>query len=57
MSITQFDYRMKLHYSQTFITAETADAMFDYRMKLHYSQTKKNKKKNCNSFTYQINYT
>ena len=35
----EFDYHMKLHYSQTQIPFGSFVCQFDYHMKLHYSQT------------------
>ena len=38
-SIGQFDYHLKLHYSQTTNIAPQMGRRFDYHLKLHYSQT------------------
>ena len=35
----EFDYHMKLHYSQTHCLTQLLRLSFDYHMKLHYSQT------------------
>ena len=37
--INEFQYLMKLHYSQTAIVVTSEEIQFQYLMKLHYSQT------------------
>ena len=37
--MTEFQYLMKLHYSQTEPKTSLSANMFQYLMKLHYSQT------------------
>ncbi len=39
MGALEFDYHMKLHYSQTIFYRILLFFEFDYHMKLHYSQT------------------
>ncbi len=38
--MAEFDYHMKLHYSQTTTITGSINVTFDYHMKLHYSQTR-----------------
>ena len=36
---TEFEYHLKLHYSQTINHIVAQIGMFEYHLKLHYSQT------------------
>ena len=50
----EFDYHMKLHYSQTTTSRQLETKMFDYHMKLHYSQTPGIKYEKKQSFDYHM---
>ena len=47
----QFQYLMKLHYSQTIMVIIKPKRMFQYLMKLHYSQTSRRVCKEQMSFS------
>ena len=48
----EFQYLMKLHYSQTILNTQTENGEFQYLMKLHYSQTVGNIMIDISEFQY-----